>query len=426
MLHSLYGRGSNAPSWLIHRIFYLLALVFPTSVFALNQPLTLNDAIAKTLTQNPQLHQFSLGDARLKAELELSGLKPGYELQVELENFAGTGESGGVDSAELTVSLSSVIELGNKQQSRLAVADAKLFAFEHQRKALTLDILGRLTADFISVLSTQEEIRLASDAVSLAQTLYVTVRNRAKRGAASDAEVSRAKALVARAEIQKDSLQQKLQRQKMALASYWGSTKISFGRVEGSLFAFSKIQPYQNLFERVKTSPALEVLASEVRLKDMEVKLSQSQNRANLSWQFGVRRLQESEDSALTLGFSMPLFSEKRNRSSVEAAMAERHQVDYKRTETIVRLHNLLFSAYSQREQFVGVVRRLQKDVIPNLEQALSVTKSAYDRGRLKYQDWIVAQQELLSAKQQLIVSASAVLLNQALIEQLTSQPLSE
>ena len=52
------------------------------------------------------------------------------------------------------------------------------------------------------------------------------------------------------------------------------------------------------------------------------------------------------------------------------------------------------------------------------------LTRQAYENGRYRYQDWIAAQEELLTAKQQHIESATAAQLNQALIEQLIAEPL--
>jgi len=54
----------------------------------------------------------------------------------------------------------------------------------------------------------------------------------------------------------------------------------------------------------------------------------------------------------------------------------------------------------------------------------LVLTQDAYEKGRYRYQDWIAAQEELLTAKQQLIEAATAAQLSQALIEQLTAEPL--
>lgn len=425
MLHAIQQRSLCSFARLLISTCCLLVL-FPVKSFATLPSLNLDEAIAKTLKQNSQLHQFNLNKSIIMAEHNLSGLKPGYDLNVDVENFAGTGEASGVSSAELTVALSSAIELGNKRASRLAVSDAKLYVHEIQRQALTLDVLGNLTRVFIDVLTTQEDSRLALEGVSLAQSLFLMVKTKADHGAASDAEVMRAKATLAQAKIRLSNFQQKMERQRMNLASFWGESDVQFGSVAGSLFTFGEVQSYESLIERVKSSPAMEVLASQVRLKEMEVNLAQSQNRADLSWQFGIKRLQESQDSSLVFGVSMPLFTGARNRGRTDSALAAREQVDAERSVFLIKLNTQLFAAYSQREQSIDVTQQLQRNVIPQLSKALKLTKEAYDRGRLKYQDWIIAQEELLRAKKQLIEAASTALINQTLIEQLTAEPLSK
>ncbi len=360
------------------------------------------------------------------AERRLSGLKPGYDLNVDIENFAGTGKTNGFSSAELTVSLSSTIELENKSASRLAVSDAKLYTHEMQRKALTLDVLGNLTREFIEVLTTQEESSLALEGVTLSKSLYSMIKNKADSGAASDAEVMRAKAMLAQAKIRHSNLQRKLERQKMNLASYWGESNVQFSSVSGSLFTFGEVQSFASLFEQVKASPAMGVLASNIRLKEMEVKLAQSQNRADLRWQFGIKQLQETHDSALVFGVSMPLFKATRNRAHTDSALTAREQIDAERSASLIKLKTQLFAAYSQREQSIEETLQLKTNIIPQLTSALTLTKLAYDRGSLKYQDWITAQQELLNAKKQLIEAARTALINQALIEQLTAKPLTK
>ncbi|MBR9910287.1 MAG: TolC family protein [Gammaproteobacteria bacterium] len=393
---------------------------------AAEQFLTLEAAVKKTLRQNPQLHQFAFTRERLLAEREVNALKPGYELGMVLENVAGTGDTSGFDSAEITVALSSVIELGEKRESRVSVVDARLDRFDLERQAQTLDVLGEVTSAFIQLLTTQEELELSSEAISLAESLHTTVQERAKRGAASDAEVMRAKAMFTQSQIRQESVRQKLERQKVSLARYWGETTVSYSLLDGDLFTFGSPLNFAELYHKVKASPAINVFASEMRLREAEVRLAKTQNRADLNWQFGVKRLEDSDDTAFTLGFSMPLFAEQRNRGRVNAALAESNAVAYQRSDRLLALHDRLFSAFSQRQQFIAAHQLLKEQIIPDLERALSITRQAYDRGRLKYQDWIAAQQELLGAKQQMIETASAALLNQAVIEQLTAEALTK
>jgi cobalt-zinc-cadmium efflux system outer membrane protein len=408
------------------RTTFALVVLIGTVDMTVAQPLTLKSAINKTLKHNLQLHQFEFTGLRLLAERESLGLKPGLELSTELENFAGTGIANGLNGAELTVSLSSVIELGSKLESRLALSGAMLDKFEVQKQVQTLDVLGELTSTFIQTLTTQHELSLSSQAVTLSEALVATVQKRAKRGAASDAEVMRAKAMLAQSAMQRDNFDRKLERQKVSLARFWGDTAVDFSRLEGDLFAFGQTLDFASLYQKVKLSPALTYFASELRLKDAAIRVAESQNRADLSWQFGVRRAQESNDTGLTIGFSMPLFTKSRNRGSINAALAERNAVEYRRADRLLLLHEQLYAAYSLRQQYIDVHRQLESLVIPDLEKALLITRKAYDQGRLKYQDWITAQQELLSAKQQLIETAAAALLSQATIEQLTAESLTE
>ncbi|WP_414729710.1 TolC family protein [Zhongshania aliphaticivorans] len=405
-----------------------LALALVMGCFALvveaSAPMTLQTAIQKTLGQNPQLHQFTFTQLKLQAQRESTTLKPAYNLGLEVENFAGSGEMEGADSAEITVALSSVIELGDKQQSRTAVAEARLNRFSLEQQAQTLDVLGALTRAFVHLLATQAEIQLSEEALILSKELLSAVSDRARRGAASDAEVMRTRAMLTQSTIHRDNLRRRFEREQITLIRFWGETSPHFGSVEGELFAFGPSQSFDQLYDRVRASPAMAIFASDLRLRDVEVRLAQTQSRADLSWQLGVRHFEETNDTGLTLGVSIPLFSSSRSRSSVNAALAERNAAEYQQADRSLLLHGQLFNAFSQRQQFIASHDQLRQQVIPQLEEALRITRKAYDRGALSFQDWVAAQRELLTAKQQRIEAATAALINQATIEQLTAEPL--
>ena len=163
--------------------------------------LALEEAIARTLKSNPQLYQYRFREQSLAAQRETSSLSPAMQLGLEVENIAGSGEFNGVDSAETTLALSSVIELGGKARSRVGLVDARTDRLDFERQAATLDVLGELTALFIRCRSTQENIHLAEEVVALSVQMLKTVEKRAAKGAAPEAEVMRAKAALARASI---------------------------------------------------------------------------------------------------------------------------------------------------------------------------------------------------------------------------------
>ena len=172
---------------------YALALCVGTWLLAsgafAEESLTLGEATRKTLVNHAALQVFSYREEALMGRRQTSELRPGFELNTELENFAGTGTTSGIDEAELTVSLSSVIELGSKRQARLASIDARAGLLEMERQVQALDILGAMTSQFIAVMALQERFVLAKESEALAKETTVTVKSRVDAGAAPDAEL---------------------------------------------------------------------------------------------------------------------------------------------------------------------------------------------------------------------------------------------
>lgn len=399
-------------------------VVSATEVTDTGTELTLKQALTLSLAHNPQLYQYRFTREALEAEKETSALRPSLALELDLENFAGSGETKGLDTAETTLALSSVIELGDKRKARMSYAGARLDKAVWEQQAVTLDVLGKITQFFIETLATQANIQLAEESQALSQSLYKTVKARSFRGAAPEAEVMRAKAALVRAEVRLTALKKKLERNKVNLAIFWGETNPRFHSLAGELFRFKTSESFEELYARVQNSPALEVLASEARLQDAQVTLARTSGRSDLSWRAGVRRFEETGDSAFVVGLSMPLFSGKRNTGEVKAALANRNAVNYAKQHLLLRLRAQLFDAHSLREQSLAEVNSIQTIAIPALEKALRLTRKAYENGRYRYLDLIAAQEDLLERKQALIDAATTVHVSQALIERLSSEPL--
>lgn len=413
-----------------YHIFYLLLwAVFACSlnspaVLAAESPLTLSDAMSRAMAQNPLLKVFDLRLDGLQGRRVTADLNPALEAGAEIENFLGTGDVRGLAGAELTLTLSSTLELGGQRQARVSAIDSRLGLIEAERRAETLDLLGQVTQRFVATLALQEKLQLADDAVSLAESTLDIVTRRADQGATPQAEVLRARASLTQSRIEQSRLQSELDSKKMALALLWGDNSVEFSHLQGDLFEFGSSDSFESLFERVSDSPAIHVYASEQRVREAEIQLARSQSESEIDWQVGIRRMEEIDEIAFTAGFSVPLFRVERNRGEVQAALAARDEIRFQRETTLLNLHSRLFDAYQQMQQSIAAVEQIRSEVIPNLNEALTQTRDAYESGRYSYLEWIGAQREMLAAQRALVDAASTALLNQALIEQLTAQPL--
>lgn len=387
-------------------------------------PLSLEEAARKTLEKHPTLKVFEYREQSLVRQREVSALRPGFELGTELENIFGTGTTSGLDQAELTVSLSSVIELGTKRQARIASIDAQTALVRAQRQFQSLDVLGAMTRQFIDVLAFQEHLKLTRDSEALAEATITTIRTRVDAGAAPDAELLRVQAVLSQARLRTAQISRELEVSSVTLATYWGERRSPSSAVQGDLYAFGPAIEFETLYQHAVESPVVHIFATEERMLDAALALSESQNKADLRWSFGVRRLQGPGDTALVATVQLPLFTGPRNRGAVAASLAELNEVAVRREQALNELYARLFDGYRTRAQSIDAAHTLRDETIPALSSALAATRSAYESGRYSYLDLIAAQQALLDAKATLIDVAATALKAGVVLEQLTGLPL--
>ena len=85
--------------------------------------LTLPDALALALVHSPRLAGASWNVRAAEAERLQARLLPNPELEAEAEEITGSGERRGLETAEMSVRLSQLIELGGKRARRTKVAE---------------------------------------------------------------------------------------------------------------------------------------------------------------------------------------------------------------------------------------------------------------------------------------------------------------
>lgn len=382
--------------------------------------ITLKDAIKRTLGNSPQLAVFRFKSNVLKGEAQTASLTPGYSLDFELEDILGTGELSGFKEAEATLTLSSVIELGNKVQARLSVVNAQKGELQAQQRAKTLDVLGEVNRRYIAVLTEQENLKLAKKALELAQYAYQAVAKRVEAGASPLLEKHRADAALAQARMDVLLVQKRIEQAKNQLAFMWGETAPGFQQVSGSLFKFKETIPRDRLLNSASSSPYLHIFAEQTRVGNARLRLAQANNQVDVSWTAGIRRMQGVDETALVTGISVPLFQKDRNLGHYNAQKARLDEIEQQRLAARQALISQLSSILYAREQALVEVQTIQQFIIPPLDEALTLVEQAYEDGRFSYLEWTSTRKDLLDKHYALIQAASRIHLRTADIESLT------
>ena len=91
------------------------------------------------------------------------------EIELELEDFGGTGEVRGVRASESTFQLSQLIELGGKRTGGFVPPGLERDLAGWDYEAKRLDVLTEATKAFVDVLAAQERLALTEDIVRLSE-----------------------------------------------------------------------------------------------------------------------------------------------------------------------------------------------------------------------------------------------------------------
>lgn len=382
--------------------------------------LSLRDAITATLAHNPQLSSFPFRRQALEGELQTAALKPALRLATTVENAAGSGDYTGTKSAELTLALSSVIELGDKRDARLGVVTERQQGLAVQQRIVELDLLAEVTRRFIDVASAQQLLALQQSTLRLATDTTNAIKRRVDAGNTPDAELARAQANQSRMAIALRQAELSFDTAKIKLSALWAVTEPSFTSVNADLLSLGESRSLSDLLNGLSDNPDILLFANEARLRDAELRLALSQRKTDIEWNAGVRRLQATKDSALVVGVSVPLFSGNRAAGEVATAKANRLGVDNEREIALLQLRTQLAGLYQERQAALFEVASLRNDVIPQLKKAVSGTRTAFDKGRYGYLELSIAQRELLEAESSMIDAASNAHLLRAEIERLS------
>lgn len=385
---------------------------------------TLASAIDLALKRNPALIASRYELTASQARVVQAGLRPNPELSLEFENFAGRGELSGVKSLETTLSLSQVVELGDKRhlRSAAALADSDLASIEQRAKQL--DVLAEVTRRFVEVIAAQERVRLAGEATQLARQTLDAINVRVEAARTPVAEGSRARIALTRALIEERQALTALRAARYGLAASWGDVEPAFTEASGDLFGFAAVQPLPALLARIERTPDITFFASQARLRDAELQVARSQARPNLTFSLGVRRLEASDDLALVAGVSAPLPVYDRNQGVIREAQARRVQSDRELEAAMVRLRSTLQATYEEMTASRETVEALRAEAIPQATVALDQVKSGYERGRFSFLELASAQQELLGLRASVLDAAVDYHRLLAELERLTSEPL--
>lgn len=369
-------------------------------------PLQLDEAVRRTLAQNPDLATLAFDYRVRDGQIVQAGLAPNPTLNLTVEDAFGTGSRRGLRAAEQTLSLSQVLERGARER-RLAAAVAGRELLDAERLEKWVDTAAEAARRYGHVLADQAQLDITHEASMLARDTVELARKRVRAGAVPSAELARAQAALARADLEHEHAEHELLTSRRQLAALWGEREPRFGPAQGDLQILPPLATFEALSERLQGNPALLRFIAERRLRDAELHLAEQRRKPAWLVTAGIRRFGDGNDVAGVFGVQVPLPFRDRNQGEISAARALAEQVGAKRTAAEIASLTQLFEWFQELKHAHAAASTLTEQVIPRMEDALQQTRYAYARGRYGYQELVAAQRELFDARRARIEAAA-------------------
>lgn len=387
------------------------------------EPLRLDEAVARAMAAHPTLAAEAATIRAAQARADRAGLATPYTVGGELENVAGTGSVSGVKSAEATVRIARLIELGGKRSARQALGAAEVRRAEHAAAVARIDVMSRVTERFIEVLADQQRLAQAHEQVRLAEQTRREIASWVAAARNPESDLRAAEIAVADAELRREHAEHELASARTSLAAAWGATTPDFKTVSGNLRQLPSVEPLDELLERLPEAAAQRGSEFEIAEIEAQRRVAIANARPDINVSLGVRRLEALDDQALVMAVSVPLGTKTRSRLEVAEADARMSAVEQRRAAARLEGHQALFEAYQEllhaRTEYEAVTKRM----LPKAEQAVAFTRRGFELGRFSFIALTQAQKTLFDLRVRGVEAAARYHTRLVEIERLTALP---
>lgn len=383
--------------------------------------ISLEQALQKALQGNAELKTYPYSIRAVDADLLSAKQRPLPSLSLSVENALGSGEFNSFDQSEITLTLGQTLELGNKRQHRIALANAgkqQLIAEYEQKR---LGVLVETSRRYYQLLRLQSLQRWLQQRITVEKQALSFALKRAEAGLSGQADVAKMQLRLSRSEALRKQLKGQAKLARKALAAMWAAQP-SFVEAKGELGQLPTIPDRAYLLEVLEKAPELLKQQSLQQVAEAQLQLARANRRADLDIGIGVRHLEQSNDQALVLDVSMPLVLRSSNLGAVTKARVARELSAAQQEITRTTLQLSLLSIQQTLVNHSQHANLLEASLLPQARALLAETEAGYRKGNYTILQWVDAQAELFDLQRELIETNTLVYLQLLALESITGE----
>jgi cobalt-zinc-cadmium efflux system outer membrane protein len=307
------------------------------------------------------------------------------------------------NTQQITLQFNQEIELGNKRESRLALADILHTKATAELDALKATIHANTVNAFYEVLVAQERLALSKSSFEVANAAVNAATKRVNAGKSSPVEETKSNIAASSAKIELNQSNSQLNSARKRLSALWGNPSPVFEQAYGDVENIPLVPSFENLLALLENAPAIGIANLEVSARGGSTKLARSQSTPNITISAGIVHNQELGLNQAILGLSAPIPLFDRNQGNVQEAVS----LQYKAQDELIALKTQLTTKLAGEHERLSVARlsaiSLREEILPGAQNAFEAANKGFNAGKFNFLDVLDAQRTLFQAKSQYI-----------------------
>lgn len=358
--------------------------------------LTLARAIEEAAARSPAVVAAEAEVEAARALLRQAGFRLNPELSVDVENFAGSGPYSGLSGAETTVAINQRLDFGGRRAARMSSGQAALAVQEMRLGVARADLEENVRRQFATAVAARERLSLADANLIRARELTRIADELVAAGRDPPLRAFRARANAAQADAALRAAQAADEAARRTLSSLFGTGEpVQSVGGAADTHVVGAIDPLRSLDVRLAEAERLQAQTS--------LRQEQVSRRLDPLVGIGVRRYEDTGDTALVAGVSLPIPLFDRNRGNVDAARARIRSADARREAAIAQAAARIGNARISLVAAQARVTALESIATPQAGEALRLAELSYREGRLSLVELLDAQEAFAAAQSELI-----------------------
>lgn len=363
--------------------------------------LTSEEAVARAIDGDPGIRAAAESVRAAEATAAQAGLRPNPSIDLQLEDFGGSGPFSGVDAAQATYSLAQKVELGGDRRARSRLADQETEISRVRAELSELDLKEAVEIAFTEAQAARAFADLASARLKIAREFSAVVDRRVNAARDPLAARARVRAQLAEAEIEAGAAEGRARSAVDRLASFWGGS--ADFRVETATLEHTAPRP------AVQAAPTdLALSAAEQGSAEARFAIERARRVPDPEFRAGFRQLRETDGSAFIVGVSVPLPIWNRNSGALAAARADQARAGHEAEARARALDREIAHYAAEADRARLQAETYAAKVIPHSEEALRRSLDGYVQGGLSYLEVLDAQSALADARERRVTALLA------------------